>query len=90
MMEINLNLQNLTKEDVIKLIADFQQNQCDDAQERLVEHYKNLVYSICISLFKGGPMHEDIIQVGMLGLLGAIRRYDYSIGMPLSLLQYLQ
>ena len=25
-------------------------------------------------------MHEDIIQVGMLGLLGAIRRYDYSIG----------
>ncbi len=46
MMEIQSQPTNLTKEDVIKLIADFQQNQCDEAQERLVEHYKNLVYSI--------------------------------------------
>ncbi len=31
----NLNLQILLKEDVIKLIAEFQQNQCDEAQERI-------------------------------------------------------
>ncbi|MEG7965638.1 MULTISPECIES: RNA polymerase sigma factor SigB [Bacillus cereus group] len=80
MMEIQSQPTNLTKEDVIKLIAEFQQNQCDEAQERLVQHYKNLVYSIAYRYSKGGPMHEDIIQVGMLGLLGAIRRYDYSIG----------
>ncbi|MDA2384496.1 RNA polymerase sigma factor SigB [Bacillus cereus] len=80
MMEIQSQPTNLTKEDVIKLIAEFQQNQCDEAQERLVNHYKNLVYSIAYRYSKGGPMHEDIIQVGMLGLLGAIRRYDYSIG----------
>lgn len=80
MMEIQSQPTNLTKEDVIKLIADFQQNQCNEAQERLVDHYKNLVYSIAYRYSKGGPMHEDIIQVGMLGLLGAIRRYDYSIG----------
>ena len=80
MMEIQSQPTNLTKEDVIKLIAEFQQNQCDEAQERLVDHYKNLVYSIAYRYSKGGPMHEDIIQVGMLGLLGAIRRYDYSIG----------
>ena len=46
MMEIQSQPTTLTKEDVIKLIAEFQQNQCDEAQERLVEHYKNLVYSI--------------------------------------------
>ena len=26
------------------------------------------------------PYHEDIVQVGMLGLLGAIRRYDPEFG----------
>ncbi|HDR4272645.1 TPA: RNA polymerase sigma factor SigB, partial [Bacillus anthracis] len=44
MMEIQSQPTNLTKEDVIKLIAEFQQNQCGEAQERLVDHYKNLVY----------------------------------------------
>lgn len=53
MMEIQSQPTNLTKEDVIKLIADFQQNQCDEAQERLVEHYKNLVYSIAYRYSKG-------------------------------------
>ncbi|EOW9527144.1 RNA polymerase sigma factor SigB [Bacillus cytotoxicus] len=80
MMEIQSQPTNLTKEDVIKLIAEFQQNQSDEAQEKLVNHYKNLVNSIAYRYSKGGPMHEDIIQVGMIGLLGAIRRYDYSIG----------
>ena len=50
MMEINLNLRILLK-DVIKLIAEFQQNQCGEAQERLVDHYKNRIFH-CISLFE--------------------------------------
>lgn len=68
MMEIQSQPTNLTfKEDVIKLIADFQQNQCDEAQERLVNHYKKSCIPIAYRYSKGGPMHEDIIQVGMLG-----------------------
>ena len=35
MMEIQSQPTNLTKEDVIKLIADFQQNQCDEAQGKI-------------------------------------------------------
>ena len=54
MMEIQSQPTNLTKEDVIKLIADFQQNQCDEAQERLVNHYKNLVYPLHIAIQKAG------------------------------------
>lgn len=52
MMEIQSQPTNLTKEDVIKLIADFQQNQCDEAQERLVEHYKILSIPLHIAIQK--------------------------------------
>lgn len=54
MMEIQSQPTNLTKEDVIKLIADFQQNQCDEAQERLVNHYKILYTPLHIAIQKVG------------------------------------
>ncbi len=35
MMEIQSQPTTLTKEDVMKLIAEFQQNQCDEPQEKV-------------------------------------------------------
>ncbi|MBM7705029.1 RNA polymerase sigma factor SigB [Metabacillus iocasae] len=70
----------LTKEEVEQLIARYQQSQDEHAQSQLVIHYKNLVESIARRYSKGRDLHEDIAQVGMLGLLGAIRRYDPSFG----------
>lgn len=68
----------LSKEEVIKLIDQYQKNNDEDAQDRLVIQYKGLVESIARRYSKGGNIHEDISQVGMLGLLGAIRRFDPS------------
>ncbi len=74
----------LTKEQVQERIERFQKTQDEEAQSDLVVHYKNLVESIARRYSKGRSLHEDIVQVGMLGLLGAIRRYDASFGRSLN------
>lgn len=68
------------KEKINHLIKLYQEKEDMDAQEALVLHYKNLVESIARRYSKGKSYHEDIVQVGILGLLGAIRRYDDSFG----------
>src|SRR6478609_1255162 len=70
----------LTKEQVQERIERFQKTQDEEAQSDLVVHYKNLVETIARKYSKGRSFHEDIFQVGMIGLLGAIRRYDESFG----------
>lgn len=67
-----------SKEAVYELIEDFQTSGSTKAQQALVEHYTNLVQALAGKYSKGREFHEDIIQVGMLGLLGAMRRYDAS------------
>lgn len=64
----------------IEWIKAFQESGDRDAQDRLVKHYHGLVESIARKYSKGRSHHEDIVQVGMMGLLGAIRRYDDSFG----------
>lgn len=66
--------------DVNELIKAYQQNEDEEAQKQLVIHYQSLVDTIARKYSKGRSFHEDIYQVGMIGLLGAIRRYDESFG----------
>ncbi|WP_078429411.1 RNA polymerase sigma factor SigB [Alkalihalobacterium alkalinitrilicum] len=69
-----------SKDDVILWIKQYQENELEEAQTKLVEHYKPLVQTLSRK-FSRGPEHaEDLFQVGMLGLLGAIRRFDLSVG----------
>ncbi|WP_209125112.1 RNA polymerase sigma factor SigB [Alkalihalobacillus sp. BA299] len=69
-----------SKDDVILWIKQYQENELEEAQIKLVEHYKPLVQTLSRK-FSRGPEHaEDLFQVGMLGLLGAIRRFDVSVG----------
>lgn len=68
------------KEKVNGWIKMYQLNQDQEAQNQLVLHYKGLVQGIARKYARGRPFQEDIYQVGMLGLLGAIRRYDESYG----------
>lgn len=72
----------LTKEEVVKLIIDFQQTESKSSQLALVEHYTGLVETLAKKYSKGKSFHEDLRQVGMIGLLGAIRRYDLTMGKP--------
>ncbi|WP_391117867.1 RNA polymerase sigma factor SigB [Psychrobacillus sp. L3] len=69
-----------SKEQILEWIKEYQQRESDDAQTKLVLNYKRLVESIARKYSNGKSHHEDIVQVGMLGLLGAIRRYDPTIG----------
>jgi RNA polymerase sigma-B factor len=69
-----------SKEEIIELIKSFQLKQDEEAQHTLVVHYHRLVETIARKYSKGKSHHEDIVQVGILGLLGAIRRYNDEIG----------
>ena len=69
-----------TKEEVLLWIKQYQENKDEEAQTNLVLNYERLVHSIARKYSKGKPYHEDLVQVGMLGLLGAIRRYDIEFG----------
>lgn len=71
-----------SKEEVHRLILEFQKNESESAQAILVENYTALVGSIVRKYSKGRDLHEDIMQVGMIGLLSTIRRYDPGTGTP--------
>lgn len=65
-----------------ELIRQFQENDDESAQERLVAHYQPLVAYLAKKYSNAKTCKEDLIQVGMIGLFGAIRRFDLSSGKP--------
>ncbi|HSO56923.1 MAG TPA: RNA polymerase sigma factor SigB [Paenisporosarcina sp.] len=69
-----------TKEQILEWIKAYQETEDEEAQTNLVLNYQRLVESIARKYSNGKSYHEDIAQVGMLGLLGAIRRYDPEFG----------
>ncbi|EOR26217.1 RNA polymerase sigma factor SigB [Cytobacillus oceanisediminis] len=71
---------HLPKEEVNALIKQFQSTQDEQAQEKLVINYRDLVEMLARKYSKGKMFHEDITQVGIIGLIGAIHRYDESFG----------
>ncbi|MGG0717824.1 RNA polymerase sigma factor SigB [Robertmurraya massiliosenegalensis] len=70
----------LSKEEVEGYIQSYQLHQDEEAQAKLVLHYTPLIEHIARKYSKGRSYHEDMVQVGIIGLLGAIRRYDTSVG----------
>lgn len=69
-----------SKEEVLEWIEKYQQTQDDEIQTKLVLQYESLVEAIARKYSHGKSFYDDIVQVGMLGLLGAIRRFDPSFG----------
>ncbi|PWU68073.1 RNA polymerase sigma factor SigB [Gracilibacillus dipsosauri] len=69
------------EDEIYQWIRTFQQNPDDkDTQEKIVMTYQKLVKSLARKYAKNSMIYEDLEQVGMLGLLAAIRRYDPDIG----------
>lgn len=52
----------------------------EEIQLCLVREYENLVHSLARKFSKNKEIHEDLVQVGMIGLLAALRRYDPDYG----------
>lgn len=65
-------------EEINALVAKFQEDGDMAVQEELIDRYKKLIESLAYRYSKGQSHHEDLVQVGMLGLLGAINRFDTS------------
>lgn len=65
--------------DVYELIKQLQHDPTnEEAQEAIVKRYTRLVESLARRYSTNRLIHEDLVQVGMIGLLAAIRRYDAS------------
>jgi len=62
------------------LIRKFQSDGDQEAQTRLVEHYQELVETLAYKFARGSEPYEDLVQVGMIGLIASFRRFDPSIG----------
>lgn len=72
---------NKGKDEVYQWIEQLQHDPGDKVtQEKIVLAYTDLVESIARKYSKNSNIHEDLAQVGMIGLLAAIRRYDASFG----------
>lgn len=69
------------RDEVYQWIRQLQENPTDEAvQEKIILRYKDLVASIARKYSRNNSIHEDLVQVGMIGLLAAIKRYDETYG----------
>ncbi|WP_430788620.1 RNA polymerase sigma factor SigB [Virgibacillus flavescens] len=69
------------RDEVYQWIEHLKENPDDNViKEKIVLTYKDLVESIARKYSKNSSIHEDLVQVGMIGLLAAIRRFDASFG----------
>lgn len=72
---------NKGRDEVYQWIEHLQAEPADEeVQEKIVLKYENLVESIARKYSKNSTIHEDLVQVGMIGLLAAVKRYDESFG----------
>lgn len=72
---------NKGRDEVYQWIEYLQKEPTDEeVQEKVVLTYKDLVESIARKYSKNSVIHEDLVQVGMIGLLAAVKRFDVSFG----------
>jgi len=73
--------QPLSKEEVYQLIEAYQKNPTEEVKTKLVLHFEPLVHSLA-KRFAGQrtQAYDDLFQVGMIGLLGALSRFDLNQG----------
>jgi RNA polymerase sigma-B factor len=71
--------QTHNKDKVYEWITHLQKDPTDEVvQEKIVNMYTKLVESLAQKYSRNSSIHEDLVQVGMIGLLAAVRRFDPS------------
>lgn len=66
--------------DTNDLIREYQQHPSDALQTELVHRFRPLVETLASKFSRSNETFEDIVQVGMIGLLAALRRFDENCG----------
>ncbi|SDH80875.1 RNA polymerase, sigma 37 subunit, RpsB/SigB [Alteribacillus persepolensis] len=67
---------NKEEHEVYEWIKQYQQDPSEEIQTKLVQHYEPLVQSLARKFSRGQDHDDDLYQVGMIGLLAALRRFD--------------
>lgn len=72
---------NSESDKVLEWIKELQKDPENEAvQVNIVNTYRNLVESLARKYSQNSSIHEDLVQVGMIGLLSAVKRFDASFG----------
>ena len=71
---------DISPQQINEWIRQHQNEENTSAQDKLVRHYQKLIESLAFKYSKGQSHHEDLVQVGMVGLIGAINRFDINFG----------
>ncbi|MCH5585389.1 RNA polymerase sigma factor SigB [Shimazuella sp. AN120528] len=70
----------LDEDQIIELVDRYRREGDREAQEQLVTQFRDLVESVAYKFSRGQELYEDLVQVAMIGLLAAIKRYDPEVG----------
>lgn len=70
----------LTEEELREKIICYNKEEDPQVQEELVAHYREMVEILAAKFARGTEPFEDLVQVGMVGLIAALRRFDASYG----------
>lgn len=71
---------NQNKDNIYIWIEEYQRTGNEEVQVQLVKHFEALVRSLSRKFSKGREYDEDLFQVGMVGLLAALNRYNDEFG----------
>ncbi|WP_059105949.1 RNA polymerase sigma factor SigB [Shouchella shacheensis] len=71
---------NQNKDNIYAWISEYQETGDEVVQLKLVRHFEALVRSLSRKFSKGREYDEDLFQVGMVGLLAALNRYNDEYG----------
>ena len=63
------SVNEISPEQINQWIKEHQDNINPYAQDKLVKHYRKLIESLAYKYSKGQSHHEDLVQVGMVGLI---------------------
>ncbi len=74
----------LTSEEQRELFRKYKETRDPAIRQRLVEAYTNLVYFLARKFASRGEPLEDVVQVGFVGLLMAIERFEPERGLEFS------
>ncbi|WP_078551285.1 RNA polymerase sigma factor SigB [Bacillus alkalicellulosilyticus] len=72
--------QHKSDDEIFEWILEYQTNKNEEVQTKLVTHYDALVRSLSKKFAKGKDHEDDLYQVGMVGLLAALNRFDSDVG----------
>ncbi len=68
--------------DIHVLLRHHAETRCGRSREAIIAHYQGLVRSLAVRFLSRSESLDDLVQVGSIGLIRAVDRYDPARGLP--------